>query len=809
MSPETKRGIFVVLVFGLAALSLLSILNLAGTAGEQINLGLKYVFGWDKLLLPFVLILIGASLTFERIRLSTFNYIGLLFFFLSFNALLILFHNGKNVPNEEVIINTGGYVGRFLHHVLTTTTGFWGALVILLCLLIVSVLLLFNTSLKSVLSLHKTLNFKVGDVQKSRINDSNDEEEDEYTEVYSEDEELELEGEETEDEEGESAAPVRKSFAALNAEPKEEVLSSKTQRKVEIPINLLENRTSKPSSGDIDRNKNIIQTTYEQFGIDVEMGATSVGPTVTQFTLRPRQGVKLSRIVALQNDLALALAAHPIRIEAPIPGKPLVGIEVPNQSVAMVSLRELLQTKAFKKRPNNVTIPLGKDVSGKTFCVRIDKMPHALVAGATGSGKSVCLNALIISLLYQNGPDELKFIFVDPKRVELTIYEGIPHLLVPPITKADETINALKWAVREMERRLDVLSKFGARDLDSYNARAEAKIPKLVIVIDELADLMSTNKNEVESIIVRIAQMARAVGIHLILATQRPSVDVITGVVKANIPTRVAFAVASQADSRTILDASGAEKLIGRGDMLYSSAETSKPKRLQGPFVSEEEVGRIVKFLRQASEPDYDYSITEQSKAGTAFTDAGASEEEPLIEDAIQAVLEAGKASTSYLQRKLRVGYSRAARIIDMLEEHGIVSPQEGSKPREILIESWPPAGAPSEAPQQEIDFNEAPGVRRPVRRSLVEDQPELKRRLGEGGSFDEDEELNEIEEEPEESVDFESEEETVLPLPEEELEAVGDNVDVDDEIEEDGTSTEALAEEDEDNSWFDVEEEE
>ena len=382
--------------------------------------------------------------------------------------------------------------------------------------------------------------------------------------------------------------------------------------------------------------------------------------------------------MALQNDLALALAAHPIRIEAPIPGKSLVGIEVPNQRVATVTLRELIESKNFQKRESPLSIPLGKDVSGLSWVIRLEKMPHMLVAGATGSGKSVCLNTIITALLFQNGPDDLKLILVDPKRVELTAYTGIPHLLVPPITKVDDTVNALKWTVREMDRRLDILSKFGARDIDAYNKRAEERMPKIVIVIDELADLMNTNGREVEATIVRIAQMARAVGIHLVLATQRPSVDVITGTIKANIPGRLAFAVASQTDSRTILDIAGAEKLLGRGDMLFTCAELSKPKRIQGAFISSDEVERVVNFLKEDGTPDYNFAITEITKAGTVFDEA--SDDEPMLEEAIRVILEGGKALL-YLQRRLRVGYGRAADDRSARRK-GVVGPGDGAKPR-------------------------------------------------------------------------------------------------------------------------------
>ncbi len=503
-----------------------------------------------------------------------------------------------------------------------------------------------------------------------------------------------------EEEEAEAEPEVNEKAAAYFAASKagvsagETVMTSAARRKIEIPLDLLDNKRSEAKPGDIDRNQEIIARTMEQFGIPVEMSDVRVGPTVTQYAFRPAQGVKLARVVALQNDLALALAAHPIRIEAPIPGKALVGVEVPNQTVARVGLRELLESKEFRTHKSSFAVPLGKDISGATQMLAVDKAPHMLVAGATGSGKSVCLNDIIISLLYQNGPDDLKFIMVDPKRVELGVYAGIPHLLVPPIVKAEEAVNALKWAIREMERRLDYLAKFGARDIDSYNAKAAERMPRIVIIIDELADLMIQNKRDVEAVIVRLAQMARAAGIHLVLATQRPSVDVITGTIKANIPTRLAFAVASQVDSKTILDTAGADKLLGRGDMLISTPDLSKPRRAQGAYVSDDEIARVVDFLKQESEPDYNYQITEGGRGGDSGGVAMNSDDaDPLLEDAINVAIEAGRVSTSYLQRRMKIGYSRAARIVDLMEEIGVVSAGDGAKPREVLVTEWPPAG--------------------------------------------------------------------------------------------------------------------
>lgn len=701
MNPETKRGIIIVLMFALSALMFLSFFQIAGSLGGWINLGLSQFFGFDRFLVPIVFIMIGATLAYpERGTFSAWNYLGLFFFFLSFNAALNLILINRPEPFTQDLATAGGYLGQFLGLMLPHFVGYWGSLVINISLLIVSIMLVFNTSLHSLTRAHTHLTGWFGSlIKKSK-------ETKEMVELNDDDKEDDEEDEELETEEIEEEHSFRASPVAAKVAP-EIVLATSKRRQIIPPLTLLDRSNSKAQSGDIERNKQIIEKTFGEFGIDVEMGDTAVGPTVTQYTLRPSQGIKISRIVGLQNDLALALAAHPIRMEAPIPGKSLVGIEVPNTKVATVALRDLLESKQYKNRTSMLSVPLGKDVSGNSMVIALDKMPHLLVAGATGSGKSVCLNTIILSLLYQNGPDELKLVIIDPKRVELTAYAGIPHLLVPPITNVDDTVNALKWTVREMDRRLDSLSKFGARNIDDYNARVEERMPKIVIVIDELADLMSSSGREVEATIVRIAQMARAVGIHLVLATQRPSVDVITGLIKANIPGRVAFAVASQTDSRTILDQAGAEKLLGRGDMLFTSAELAKPRRLQGAFVSSDELERVVSFLKQKGEPDYNMAITEITKAGTVFDNPD--ESDPLLDECVQVVLRAGKASTSLLQRRLRIGYSRAARIMDLLENAGVIGESDGSKPREVLITDWPPGGNIKEGmPIAQDDYEEA-----------------------------------------------------------------------------------------------------
>ncbi len=470
------------------------------------------------------------------------------------------------------------------------------------------------------------------------------------------------------------------------------------------PLSLLSKTSGKSSVGDIRAQGNVIKQTLANFGIDVEMDEVSVGPTVTRYAMKPAQGVKLARIVALKQDLALSLAAHPLRIEAPIPGKSLVGIEIPNITKSMIGLGTLLEDGQFQSSSERLLVALGKGVTGKSYFYNIAKMPHLLIAGTTGSGKSVVVHNLVMSLLYRNTPDELRLIMVDPKRVELTLYNDIPHLLTPVIKEPKKAVLALKWAAKEMERRYDLLESHKVRDIKSYHEnivypayskknketdQLPEKMPYIVIIIDELADIMQAYPRELESAIVRLAQMSRATGIHLILSTQRPSVNVITGLIKANIPSRLALQVASQIDSRTILDAPGAESLLGRGDMLFQGSDMSKPERMQGANIPEDEIKNVVAFIKKKNPSLADHIIMsetledEKSIVGIDFDDEES--DDPLYEDAKRAVIDAGKASTSYLQRRLKVGYSRAARLIDMLEERGIVGPADGARPREIL----------------------------------------------------------------------------------------------------------------------------
>lgn len=469
------------------------------------------------------------------------------------------------------------------------------------------------------------------------------------------------------------------------------------------PIELLsKSKESEKNMGRIKsaavENAKKLETTLESFGIAAKVINVSVGPAFTRYELHPAPGVKVSRIVNLSDDIALNLASSGIRIEAPIPGKAAIGVEVPNKEVAPISLRSVLESRKFKQHPSSLAVALGKDICGEDTVIDLAKMPHILIAGATGSGKSVCINSIIISLLYKSSPEEVKLLLVDPKVVELGVYNGIPHLLIPVVTDPNKAAGALRWAVSEMTARYRLFAEKGVRDLMGYNASMEeagecAKLPQVVIIIDELSDLMMVAPHDVEDSICRLAQMARAAGMHLVIATQRPSVNVITGVIKANIPSRISFAVSSQVDSRTILDMAGAEKLLGKGDMLYYPVGIPKPIRVKGAFVTDKEVELVVDFVKNQIRADYDQEIIENINENTKNDDDKSlnSDTDDLLDQAIEAVIDCGQASVSFIQRKFKVGYARAGRIIDQMAERNIISGYEGSKPRHVLIskERW------------------------------------------------------------------------------------------------------------------------
>ncbi len=691
LSPETKRDIFSVVIFAIAFFSLFSIFNLTGSFGQIIDKFWQMVFGWGWWLWPFVLIIIGyLIINLKKYEIKPIRWLGLFLFILTFSGLLQLFAKDKTYEAAK-LGQGGGLVGYIASTPLEKIASFWGALVILIALFLISLLLFFETSFNNILSrLHlPKINFLYQ--IKEKIKQKKQEKELKSYEAQEIGfEQKEIPNTETQERENNVEEPKDKEDVELEDVGSQKEMFPQTKRhypKINIPLDLLNGKMSKPASGDIKANQEVIRKTLKHFGIEVEMGSVSIGPTVTQYTLKPAEGIKLSQITTLSNDLALALAAHPIRIEAPIPGKSLVGIEVPNQKVALVSLKEILSSEEFRNRESNLMIGLGKDVSGKPQLANLEKMPHLLIAGSTGSGKTVCLNSIIISLLYQNQPENLKLILIDPKRVELPLYNGIPYLTCPVITDVKKTVNALRWTVKEMDRRFQVLSEANKRNIASYNnSNPVEKMPYLILVIDELADLMAVAAPEVESAIIRLSQMARAVGIHLVVATQRPSVDIITGLIKANITSRIAFSVASITDSRTILDHAGAEKLLGRGDMLFITPELSKPKRIQGAYVSDNEIERLVKYLKQKGQPEYNEDVTKLPVSTEIDEYKEYGREDVLLPEAREIVIQAQKASASYLQRRLRIGYARAARLLDLLEKEGVVGPADGAKAREVLV---------------------------------------------------------------------------------------------------------------------------
>lgn len=692
--PDTRRMILAVLFLIIAIISTLGFFGNGGLVGLGLKRAFTYVFGFIAGIIPVLFLYAGVRMVKnQQAEIRPRHLVGVALFLLTFVALADL----------SVFGAYGGVLGAFLSPLIIKLFGLVGGIATLGLGLIISLMMILNERpdfkkwWENIKHVAHTM-FATGKESIKRMH---------IPTVESTQEEEEVIEEEPLDEyEAQAYRSTKKSTTKAKPEQEEEtpeapkpIKKRDTGSYVFPPLTLMSRDQGKPNTGDTKMNANIIKRTLQNFGIEVEMDEITVGPTVTRYALKPAEGVKLSRIVALQNDLSLALAAHPLRIEAPIPGKSLVGIEMPNKGKSIIGFASLLSDDSFKNDPKPLLVALGKNISGKARFANLAKMPHALIAGATGSGKSVTVHALITSLLFRNTPDDLKFIFVDPKRVELTLYNGLPHLLTPVITDPKKTILALKWAAKEMERRYDILEKHKVRDITSYHenifnkAKKDEEVdrmPFIVVIIDELADIMQAYPRELESGIVRLAQMSRAVGIHLILSTQRPSVNVITGLIKANIPARVALQVASQIDSRTIIDQPGAEKLLGAGDMLYSSGEMASPERIQCAYISEEEVKKVVNFIKENNDilPD-EINLSPGALGNTdgifssGVDDSGGDDD--LYEDARTTVIESGKASTSYLQRKLGVGYARAAKLIDMLEERGVVGPGNGAKPREIL----------------------------------------------------------------------------------------------------------------------------
>ncbi|MEX0870136.1 MAG: DNA translocase FtsK 4TM domain-containing protein, partial [Candidatus Spechtbacterales bacterium] len=674
------KGIWSISMVTIALISILSFFEKAGAFGEFFKDLLNNIFGWGMYIVPIMLVVVAVAFVFSWNRDTNKSTVFAAFLF--FSTVLAIFA----VSNYENAIPRGGYWGLILAWPLEKFLGIVGAGVVLAALLLISIIVGFHIKVdrlmagvlerkklrKSSLEINTNSFGKKDRKKDKKEDDSSGNEESEESDPALEVKDYNKESDDKDNEKNSKRSKEEDEKFAGNS-------NKESFPNYEFPTtDLLDIETGKPTSGDIVANANIIKRTFQNFGIDVEMGEVNVGPTVTQFTLKPAEGVKLSKITALGNDLALALAAHPLRIEAPIPGRSLVGVEIPNKAVAWVRLRDLLESPSFEEKEGDLILSLGRDVKGSPVYTDLSRMPHLLIAGSTGSGKTIALNGVILSLLYRNHPKNLRLIMVDPKRVEFSVYSDIPHLLAPIVVENGKAVNALKWVVNEMERRFEVLSEVGSRDIHSYNKnkkviKEDLTLPYIVIVVDELADLMSSKGKEVEALIVRIAQMARAVGIHLVLATQRPSVEVITGLIKANITARMAFQVASQIDSRTVLDMSGAEKLLGKGDMLFLSPERSKPVRVQGAFISEEEIKKVADHLRRQKDQmregeveveDFNPQVVKSPTQSIDFDNVGGSEEEDeLYEEAKALIIKDQKASASYLQRKLRVGYARAASL--------------------------------------------------------------------------------------------------------------------------------------------------
>lgn len=696
-----------------AGLTFVSFFAQAASVNSVIQNILNKVFGWGVVLIPFILGLAGLvllrTIKWKFVNLNTL--FGLCLFTVAVLGLIhLLLFSGPESLAQATLGEGGGLTGYYLQDTLKTAFSALGGLLILLCLLVLSGIIIFNASLdQTIIFIGKAAagiwafiqtyllknaigalkNLKTKRAEKKGAVEEGEEEENEEVKVNG--------GQEPEFQ----VVPSPAEPTGISASPAPTKTSS--NKKVEEavanvpfsdqvweypPLTLLSDAPKTGADrGDVKANVALIERTLSSFGVKAKVVEVNLGPAVTQYALDAAEGIKITKITNLQNDLAMALASPTgsVRIEAPIPGKSLIGIEVPNYSPALVTLKGILGSDLMKNARSKLTITLGLDVSGQPVVADIARMPHALIAGATGSGKSILLHSFISTLLFRASPHEVKFIMIDPKRVELPRYNGIPHLLTRVIVDTEKALPALKWAIAEMDRRYKLFESTGARDINAYNELSGFQaLPYIVIVVDELADLMILAPAEVERTVTRLAQMSRATGLHLILATQRPSVDVLTGLIKANIPCRIAFNVTSQVDSRVIIDQSGAEKLLGRGDMLYLPPDISKPIRIQGVFVSEPEISKLIGFLRESGvEPDYKEEVTEHVSSKVS---ADEEPEDELFAEAVRTICEYDRASASLLQRRLRIGYARAARLLDELEERGIVGTSDGSKPRDVLI---------------------------------------------------------------------------------------------------------------------------
>ena len=718
LSKEAYRSLYFVISILIVILSVLQM----GIIGRFFDSFFKYLFGSFSYIFYLIIIAIPIYYILDK-KLKSPILVASVFILIDFLFQLVLIGNKdtnyisfSDIYNNKVSLYGGGIISYYPVKLLIYLLSYYGSLLIVISAIITIIVLYLNINYRSfVLKIkyyvsnaferdtyveEKESNIEASEFEINNTEDLNNENSNEQRYNDIKDKELvvdirEFPEEENTDEIVASRPTKRRIIEEVKEEPTQEIDKIEVNEEsydnyVLPPITLLNNPTKKQTvtKGDIVEKSKILQSTFNNFGIEVKIVKAIVGPSITQFQILPTPGTKVSKIVNLSNDIALNLAAKDVRIEAPIPGKSLIGIEIPNSVNELVTMKEVFVND---KDNSPLSVALGKDVSGESMFTRIDKTPHLLIAGSTGSGKSVCVNTIITSILLKNKPDKVKLIMIDPKMVELSIYDGIPHLLTSVVTDPLKAADVLHKVVLEMESRYREFARTRVRNIEGYNKIAEKdpdyrELPYIVVIIDELADLMMVSSKEVEESIARIAQKARAAGIHMIIATQRPSVDVITGVIKTNIPSRIAFAVSSSVDSRTILDKSGAETLLGKGDMLYLSADSSKPVRIQGAFLSDDEVEKVVDFVKSQSEAQYDPNMT-PSEVSSQSGGSSADEADPLYKEVLLFIAKTQKASASLLQRRFKIGYNRAARIIDMLEEDGYIGPVDGSKPRKVFLE--------------------------------------------------------------------------------------------------------------------------
>ena len=718
LSKEAYRSLYFIISILIVILSVLQM----GIVGRFFDSFFKYLFGSFSYIFYLIIIAIPIYYILDK-KLKSPILVASVFILIDFLFQLVLIGNKdtnyisfSDIYNNKVSLYGGGIISYYPVKLLIYLLSYYGSLLIVISAIITIIVLYLNINYRSfVLKIkyyvsnaferdtyveEKESNIEPSEFEINNTEDLNNENSNEQRYNDIKDKELvvdirEFPEEENTDEIVASRPTKRRIIEEVKEEPTQEIDKIEVNEEsydnyVLPPITLLNNPTKKQTvtKGDIVEKSKILQSTFNNFGIEVKIVKAIVGPSITQFQILPTPGTKVSKIVNLSNDIALNLAAKDVRIEAPIPGKSLIGIEIPNTVNELVTMKEVFVND---KDNSPLSVALGKDVSGEAMFTRIDKTPHLLIAGSTGSGKSVCVNTIITSILLKNKPDKVKLIMIDPKMVELSIYDGIPHLLTSVVTDPLKAADVLHKVVLEMESRYREFARTRVRNIEGYNKIAEKdpdykELPYIVVIIDELADLMMVSSKEVEESIARIAQKARAAGIHMIIATQRPSVDVITGVIKTNIPSRIAFAVSSSVDSRTILDKSGAETLLGKGDMLYLSADSSKPVRIQGAFLSDDEVEKVVDFVKSQSEAQYDPNMT-PSEVSSQSGGSSADEADPLYKEVLLFIAKTQKASASLLQRRFKIGYNRAARIIDMLEEDGYIGPVDGSKPRKVFLE--------------------------------------------------------------------------------------------------------------------------